>query len=271
MERKGYKMNGLKELLLQEQNRLKKIYKKAVDNLSKRPEGALRIAYRKGNAQYYHILSDEKYAGTYISKSQVELISGLAQKRYEEKIIRLLTKRLNQLHNILKDYDDNEVENVYIQEGEKRNRLISPIEPTWEEKLKSWLEEPYQGKEFMEGTPLILTEKGERVRSKSEKLIADYLCKNGIHYKYEKPLYLKGFGTVYPDFTILSPRTGDEIYWEHEGKIDDPNYAKKAVKKIMTYEKNSLKQGERLILSFETQDTILNTQDLDRIVRLYFK
>ena len=40
--------------------------------------------------------------------------------------------------------------------------------------LMKWYEEEYQGKEFKEGTPLILTEKGERVRSKSEKILADY-------------------------------------------------------------------------------------------------
>ena len=67
-----------------------------------------------------------------------------------------------------------------------------------------WYEEEYHGKEFKEGVPVILTEKGERVRSKSEKIIADYFYRKNILYKYEKPLYLNGYGIVYPDFTLLS-------------------------------------------------------------------
>ena len=45
----------------------------------------------------------------------------------------------------------------------------------------------------------LITEKGEYVRSKSEKIIADTLTKNNINYVYELPLRLKGYGTVKPD------------------------------------------------------------------------
>lgn len=73
-----------------------------------------------------------------------------------------------------------------------------------------------------------------------------------ILYQYERPLYLKGFGTVHPDFTFLSRETGEEIYWEHDGRMDDPIYAQNAVKKIQAYEENGIYPGERLILTFET-------------------
>lgn len=58
--------------------------------------------------------------------------------------------------------------------NKERQALVTPVESTWDQLLKMWYEEEYQGKEFKEGTPLILTEKGERVRSKSEKILADY-------------------------------------------------------------------------------------------------
>ena len=61
-----------------------------------------------------------------------------------------------------------------------RQLLVTPIEPTWDQLLTKWYEEEYQGKEFKEGTPLILTEKGERVRSKSEKILADYFYRKNI-------------------------------------------------------------------------------------------
>ena len=69
------------------------------------------------------------------------------------------------------------------------------MEPVWDQILQAWLSEKYEGKQFREGEPVILTDRGERVRSKSEKIIADYLFRKGIPYKYEKPLYLKGLGS----------------------------------------------------------------------------
>lgn len=147
--------------------------------------------------------------------------------------------------------------------------LVMPIEPTWEQKLAQWDGETYQGKEFYEGTAVIITEKGERVRSKSEKILADYFYRNNIIYKYEKPLFLKGYGTVYPDFTFLSRKTGEEIYWEHEGMMDKSDYAKTAVKKLESYQKNGIYLGERLIATFETEQTLLNSQIIEQLVQKY--
>lgn len=147
--------------------------------------------------------------------------------------------------------------------------MIHPIEPTWEQQLKSWMNQEYEGKPFREDAPIILTEQGERVRSKSEKIMADYFYRNGILYKYECPLYLENFGIVHPDFTFLSKKTRKEIYWEHDGRMDDPIYAKNAVKKIGAYEKNDIYPGERLILTFETEQTILSTQIIECMVNRY--
>ena len=102
------------------------------------------------------------------------------------------------------------------------------------------------------------------MRSKSEKILADYFFRNNIPYKYEKPLILKGYGTVYPDFTLFSPRLRKEIYWEHEGRMDDPVYARNAVKIIYSYEQNGIFEGERLILTYETEETVMNTRDIER-------
>lgn len=118
-------------------------------------------------------------------------------------------------------------------------------------------------------TAVIITEKGERVRSKSEKILADYFYRNNIIYKYEKPLFLKGYGTVYPDFTFLSRKTGEEIYWEHEGMMDKSDYAKTAVKKLESYQKNGIYLGERLIATFETEQTLLNSQIIEQLVKKY--
>ena len=122
---------------------------------------------------------------------------------------------------------------------------------------------------FKEGTPLILTEKGERVRSKSEKILADYFYRKNILYKYEKPLHLKGYGTVYPDFTFLSKKTYQEIYWEHEGMMDKQDYARAAVRKIELYQINHVYPGDRLIITFETEQNVLNSKIIENLIEKY--
>ena len=136
---------------------------------------------------------------------------------------------------------DSELPKLHTQ----RQLLVTPIEPIWEKELVRWYDSEYHGKEFYEGTAEIVTEKGERVRSKSEKSLAEYFYRNNILYQYERPLYLKGYGTVYPDFTFLSKKTRKEIYWEHEGMMDKPEYAKSAVKKIESYQRNGIHLVER--------------------------
>ena len=262
-------MSSLREMLLYEQARLEKILRKTEVQLKDAPQGTLRLSNSKKWTQYYHCTSEDRKNGVYIAKSNDKLIHQLAQKSYDEKIFKLAEKRLSQIKRITKDYDDDEIEKIYLKEHCERRKFIHPIEPTWEQQLKSWMNQEYEGKPFREDTPIILTEQGERVRSKSEKIMADYFYRNGILYKYECPLYLENFGIVHPDFTFLSKKTRKEIYWEHDGRMDDPIYAKNAVKKIEAYEKNDIYPGERLILTFETEQTILSTQIIECMVNRY--
>lgn len=135
--------------------------------------------------------------------------------------------------------------------------------------VQKWIAVEYVGKSFASDSAVIYSEKGQRVRSKSEKILADYLERHNIPYKYEKPLNLKGYGVVYPDFTFLSSKKGKEVYWEHEGMMDDPIYASAAISKIKTYEENGIYIGDRLILTFETKKSVLSTREIEREIEQY--
>lgn len=135
--------------------------------------------------------------------------------------------------------------------------------------VQKWIAVEYVEKSFASDSAVIYSEKGQRVRSKSEKILADYLERHNIPYKYEKPLNLKGYGVVYPDFTFLSSKKGKEVYWEHEGMMDDPIYASAAISKIKTYEENGIYIGDRLILTFETKKSVLSTREIEREIEQY--
>ena len=87
-------MKGLKEMLLQEQKRLEQILQKTTEQLKDAPCGRLRVSKRKNWTQYYCCTERGKKAGTYISKKNESLIRRLAQKSYDEKILKLAGKRL---------------------------------------------------------------------------------------------------------------------------------------------------------------------------------
>ena len=260
-------MQGLKNMLLQEQSRLEEIVLKAKEEISNSPDGYLRISKDNKRARYYHCTNSK--IGDYIEKGNEQLPRQLAQKSYNRLIVKQAQKRLVQLSELLLDFNDDEIEQIYHDLSDDRKELVIPIEPTKQQQLKIWLETPYRGKEFLEGSMIILSERGERVRSKSEKILADYFYRNGIQYLYEKPLYLNGFGTVYPDFTFFSQRLGKEIYWEHEGMMDKADYAQSAIKKINSYQLNGIFPGERFILTYETEKDALNTKMIKTLVTKY--
>lgn len=230
------------------------------------PEGNLRISVDAKKARYYQCVDGEE---RYLHSSERALASALAQKKYNEKVYKLAHKRYIQLEKMARDYEDSEIDQIYDTMHPARKEIVVPVEETIEQKYNKWLNEEYRGKDFKDVQKEIYTEKGERVRSKSEKILADFFYRNGIEYKYEKPLFLDGMLTVYPDFTFFSMRTGREIYWEHDGRMDDPAYARAAIRKIETYERNGIFPGENLILTFETENIVLNTETIKLLAKRY--
>lgn len=93
------------------------------------------------------------------------------------------------------------------------------------------------------------TLRGEKVRSKSEAIIADALYRHGIFYQYEKVLAADRITRV--DFTVENNIRGRTLYWEHFGKMDDPNYVLEYLKKKKRYESMGIIEGKNLIATYE--------------------
>ena len=99
-----------------------------------------------------------------------------------------------------------------------------------------------------------VTDRMEVVASKSELIIANEMIRQGIHYDYEKRLYLPD-GVIRPDFTLYLP-DGTEIYWEHAGMMDDPEYARNFRNKLMRYDQAGYHLNEQLIVTYDRGGTI---------------
>lgn len=264
-------MEQIKNLLEARENYLLQLKKEKEKSLKFAPEGSLRINRRGTRMQYYQRNDPKDFTGMYIRRENLELAHKLAQKDYDKKILAASEKELEAIQKYYLNYPDRNVEQIYESLHEERQKLITPILETDEEFVRKWQTVIYQGKEFSEGMPEIYTAKDERVRSKSEMIIADLLHKEGIPYRYEYPIYLNGFGHVYPDFVALNVRKRKEVLWEHLGMMDDETYVEKNIRKIATYIQNGYFPGDNLILTFETRNTPINQKLIMQMIQHYLK
>ncbi len=250
---------------------LQEIIRKKTASLKKAPEGTLRISPSGRGVQYYRRMKGRSDGGKYIRRSDVDLVRRLAQKDYDEKVKSAAEEELKLLFEIQKIYrglDDKRIEEVFFMLSAHRQNLVQPIALTDEEFVKRWQEQEYARKPFSDDYPEYYTNRGERVRSKSEIIIANLLDKLGIPYHYEKPVELDGYGTIYPDFTILRTDDRKELFLEHLGMMDDPEYCRHALERVALYEKNGFFIGDMLLISYETSLQPLNVRLLEKMLRL---
>lgn len=230
-------------------------------------EGRLEIKTNAKKPEYFwHTNRNGRIKRSYIPKSQLDCAKALAQISYNERVARRLESLSRKLPLSIRDIDQ-AVDQVYLDLHPLRRELVVPVQKTEEQKFEAWKQKSYEGLPFREeDTTEIITNLQERVRSKSEKILADYFLSQGIFYKYECPLYLSETTVYYPDFTFFDPRRNQEIYWEHFGRMDLPSYAINVVKKIRLYEENGILLGTRLITTFEGNPLILDMQRVQELI-----
>jgi hypothetical protein len=266
-------MQELKQLLAQEEQKLQKIVKEMKKALENMPEGTLRISKRGNQAYYYHCTNtagDIHHNGKYLRKNQLQLAKTLAQKDYNKKVLEVSIHRLEELHEFQKSIDGmTQIQEIYSKLDAARQKLLLPVVLPDQEYAEKWENVKYAKKPFREDSPEIYTDKGERVRSKSEKILADRFYRMNIPYRYEYPLYLNGNGTFHPDFMLLNKRTRKEYYWEHCGMMDNPNYCSDMVSRMGIYAKNGIIQGKQLIVTYETLETPLNQKMIDEYIDIF--
>lgn len=262
------------------------------------PDGRLRVSVYKGHVRYYHVSDNSNPAGSYLNKKKHMLVKELAQKDYRKKLINLISRE-RELLKALEEYyqeqsdagrqqSNTDQEHFKERDSDSTSSFFAgPEELLWgkmrAERRKNikpaifdndlfvdeWLSELYEKKGFDEDAPEFFTDGGIRVRSKTEFIIAGMLEKKGIPFYYEKPLRVKGYGLIHPDFTALNVRTRKTFYWEHMGMMDDPDYSQRALERINAYEMNGIFPGTELILTHETSMQPIRTRIIEKTIEKY--
>lgn len=232
------------------------------------PKGSLRIAKKRNGYQYYHLITPNTL-GKYIHSKDKSLTISLAQKDYDHKLLAALKKQLKVLDDFFTGYNPSGLQQVYENLTDIRKQLVTPLFISDEAFVEQWLNTPYSHLGFSKDDPEFYTAKGERVRSKSEILIADALLRHNIPYRYEFPLYSHGVLIAAPDFNCLNVRLRKDYYWEHLGMMGMEKYADRNTKKINKYFLADDFDENRLILTMETDNIPLNTRVIEQKILKY--
>lgn len=204
-----------------------------------------------------NIAQDKKLR--YLKVGENNIAKEIVQGEYREKIIEKAKEELKGLNYLRKLYLKGRVEEVYDNICLGKQILIDPIIETDEQFIDRYVNAEYEELGFMNDT-FFYSNRGEKMRSKSEVIIANMLDGKGINYIYEMPVTLKNNIVVHPDFTILNPVRREIILWEHFGMMDNLEYLQNALNKLRDYEMSGYYLGERLIISEETSERPLDVR-----------
>ena len=246
---------------------LEEAKRKTEEAMKDAPSGTLRCAVNKGCYQYYQ-------GKQYLGKDKKTFIQKLAQRDYCEKIGKEIEKYLRELKGLRCLYEQNPLGAHYDEMHPARKAVVKPLIKSPQEIIKEFEQLSFARKKFEEDDLTeYITIRGERVRSKSEMIIANELNRYHIPYHYEMPMNLlrkQAIITIHPDFTVLNKRTGRKWILEHLGMMDRMGYVESAVRRLELYERNGFLLGKNLLISYETSVSPLRVNVLRSYIETYF-
>ena len=264
-------MTDIRRDLMAEAKRLEElrvVIEKKLGDLPDLSTSRLRITTQQQKVRYYLCERGKAGSGRYLPEGG-ELAAMIAQHDYYLQVDKVLKKQLDQIYRFIKSYHPEDLIRAYEILNEARKILIEPVVDPDPAFISKWLAEPFEKKKMDSDSVKILTNNGENVRSKSEKILADKFASMGIPYKYEKPLQLSAGYTFYPDFTLLNVRLRRELYWEHLGMMDDPDYIASTARKMSIYEKSGIMPFDELLISWETKTYPLDMEIVEIMIYKY--
>ena len=239
------------------------------------PNGNLICARNGTDGRYIKWYVDTGNGYRYLPKSE----KALARKLALRKLFSLQHNKLTQEYELLSRYDSFHKVNSYSNE---MNHLLSEESPYFElisdyfhepknnfDSSEAWANEPYSKNQSHPEHLLHKSLSGEKLRSKSEVIIANALYMNRIPYHYECELTL-GDISLHPDFTILHPATSELFYWEHFGMMHNSVYRENTFQKLKLYSEHQIYPTDRLIATYESETLPLDSEKIQKIIEQYF-
>lgn len=260
-------MRELEKSLIRRMDYLSRTIKQCEESLQAAPEGRLRSTHKGKFVRYYHRKLPDERSGKYLKENDEPLVRALAQKEYEQKVLSAATEELKKLQDLCEFFRHSSMESVDQLIHENKKSKINPFFFSDEEYAQRWQSLEFEKSDF-EADDDLISDRGEKMRSKSEVLIANALSRHGIPYHYEKPLMLDG-KKIFPDFTVLNLENRSEYIWEHFGLMSNQNYVENALYKMTRYMANGILPGKNFIFSLESESVKFGTRQIEKIISGY--
>lgn len=173
------------------------------------------------------------------------------------------------LQNYQKKISTSSKAEALLEKSSGYQELLAPYFLPKSKELSNWISEPYERNQNYQEQLIHKGMSGNFVRSKSESMIDTSLYMHKIPFRYECALVL-GETTIYPDFTIRHPETGQTYYWEHFGLMDQFTYSQNAYRKLQLYTNHGIIPTFQLITTYETKEHPLTASFIEKIVEYHF-
>ncbi len=221
------------------------------------------------NGKYQKWFQSDGHHKVYIPKANRKLAEELARKRYLSLLLQDLENEKTAMQSYLKFHSSAKKSEQLLSKSSEYQELLKPYFSPVIKELSDWANAPYVHNPSYPEQLIHSCISGNVVRSKSEVMIDTSLYIHNIPFRYECELVL-GDTTIYPDFTIRHPNTGEIYYWEHFGLIDHLNYSKNAFAKQQLYTNHGIYPSIQLITTFESKEHPLSAETIEMIVKYYF-
>ena len=230
------------------------------------PDG--KLIFTRNQNRYKWYLNNGKTT-KYLPKKQRHLAEKLALKKFISLELKDAISEKTALDFYLRHHNSNfgKSRKLLAEIPEFQTLLSSYFNPKNKD-FNNWMHSSYERNTKHSEQLTHQTGFGYAVRSKSELLIDYALHVNNIPFRYECALTLNNT-TIYPDFTIMHPKTGEFIYWEHFGMMDDPSYYKNVFSKLNLYVSNGIIPNINLITTYETKDYPLDTKQINDMISMF--
>lgn len=263
---------GLREAVILEKNAIEdflRITEEKIQKLQQElkgyPKGKISCLRNGKYVKWYHVMGGKR---KYIPKSEIEFAEQLVRKQniqakledalMDKKALGKYMKAVNGYESKEELFYKNPFYSEILRDTKKHNVDID-----------TWMNADYSRNPLHPEMLKFESISGNILRSKSELIIDQLLFVYQIPYRYECKLVI-GDVTLYPDFTIIHPKTGKMFYWEHFGMMDNQKYSQKAFSKLEIYCENGIIPSINLITTFETTDFPLDAVKVENIIKQYF-
>ncbi len=248
---------------------MEKMEKKLKYVLKDAPNGSVYFRNRGGKdfIPYWDRYEEGKRVRTPLDPNQEEMLKRLKYKTYAKRLLPIVSRNIRALQNI-RDYMPL-TEDVKARGGapfqECRDYFFgAPVANEYFDQMKE-RQNPSHPEELIVSTELGV------FRSKLEYIVARILTELGLRFKYEAAMSV-GTHILYPDFTVLHPKTGKLIYIEAAGLVNNERYRRRQAERIESMAHVGIYLGVNLFVIGESpdgMDTLLITNVLRGIFGLY--